>query len=537
MEVNVAALVVLICFYLVILVVGVLAARWKGHTGQPSLESSIVADRNIPTSVGIFTMTATIVGGGYVNGTAESVATGGLLWTLVPFGIFLGLITGGLVYAGPMRERNYMTMLDPFYERFGSVVVFLVYLASLVGDLFWTASILIALGTSLSVIINIELTVAIVTSAGVTVAYTMVGQMISVAYTDVVQLFFIMFGLALSIPFVLTNEHVGSIKATSDVWVGELPSSAVLPWIDLFIAMTFGTIPWQSYMQRVLSVKGKRQAQVLSVVGGCLSLILVVPSIIIGAASTSADWKATSLGVSPLDADKSSMVLPYVLNEFTPKAVSILGLGAISAAVMSSMDSSILGSSSMFTYNIYRQIFRPQASPVELLWAQRLAILVLGVVATGISLHVPIIYGLFVMAGDIVFVIVLPQLTCALFVPMSNGYGAVCGYVLGIVLRIGAGEPFLNLDPYIRYPSYSETDGQVFPFRVFTVCCTFITMIGVSFVANILFRKDILPEYFDILRNFKREAGGSSASLGLDQHHPVVKSFHENPSYRVSTHM
>ncbi|WAR06623.1 SC5A7-like protein [Mya arenaria] len=485
MEVNVAALVVLICFYLVILVVGVLAARWKGHTGQPSLESSIVADRNIPTSVGIFTM------------------------------------TGGLVYAGPMRERNYMTMLDPFYERFGSVVVFLVYLASLVGDLFWTASILIAL----------------VTSAGVTVAYTMVGQMISVAYTDVVQLFFIMFGLALSIPFVLTNEHVGSIKATSDVWVGELPSSAVLPWIDLFIAMTFGTIPWQSYMQRVLSVKGKRQAQVLSVVGGCLSLILVVPSIIIGAASTSADWKATSLGVSPLDADKSSMVLPYVLNEFTPKAVSILGLGAISAAVMSSMDSSILGSSSMFTYNIYRQIFRPQASPVELLWAQRLAILVLGVVATGISLHVPIIYGLFVMAGDIVFVIVLPQLTCALFVPMSNGYGAVCGYVLGIVLRIGAGEPFLNLDPYIRYPSYSETDGQVFPFRVFTVCCTFITMIGVSFVANILFRKDILPEYFDILRNFKREAGGSSASLGLDQHHPVVKSFHENPSYRVSTHM
>lgn len=45
-----------------------------------------------------------------------------------------------------MRDRCYMTMLDPFYERFGSLVVVLVYMASLVGDLFWTASILSALG-------------------------------------------------------------------------------------------------------------------------------------------------------------------------------------------------------------------------------------------------------------------------------------------------------------------------------------------------------------------------------------------------------
>ena len=38
------------------------------------------------------------------------------------------------------------------------------------------------------------------------------------------------------------------------------------------------------------------------------------------------------------------------------------GLGAISAAVMSSMDSSILGSSSMFTHNVYKQLFRPKVS-------------------------------------------------------------------------------------------------------------------------------------------------------------------------------
>lgn len=37
------------------------------------------------------------------------------------------------------------------------------------------------------------------------------------------------------------------------------------------------------------------------------------------------DWNATTLGVSPMEIDKSSMVLPYVLFEFTPRAVSIIG--------------------------------------------------------------------------------------------------------------------------------------------------------------------------------------------------------------------
>ena len=52
-------------------------------------------------------------------------------------------------------------------------------------------------GTSLSVIININLNVAIVTSAAVTTLYTMIGQMISVAYTDIIQLSLILFGLVM----------------------------------------------------------------------------------------------------------------------------------------------------------------------------------------------------------------------------------------------------------------------------------------------------------------------------------------------------
>ena len=39
-------------------------------------------------------LTATLVGGGFLNGTAEMVAISGLAWTLPPFGICFGLIIG-----------------------------------------------------------------------------------------------------------------------------------------------------------------------------------------------------------------------------------------------------------------------------------------------------------------------------------------------------------------------------------------------------------------------------------------------------------
>ena len=53
---------------------------------------------------------------------------------------------GGAVYARRMREKKYITMLDPIQHTFGQVATVLVYMASLLGDLLWTAAILSALG-------------------------------------------------------------------------------------------------------------------------------------------------------------------------------------------------------------------------------------------------------------------------------------------------------------------------------------------------------------------------------------------------------
>ena len=54
----------------------------------------MLAGRNIGMFVGIFTMTATWVGGGYINGTAEIVYTSGLIWCQAPVGYALSLVLG-----------------------------------------------------------------------------------------------------------------------------------------------------------------------------------------------------------------------------------------------------------------------------------------------------------------------------------------------------------------------------------------------------------------------------------------------------------
>ena len=71
----------------------------------------MLAGRNIGMFVGIFTMTATWVGGGYINGTAEVFFRDGLIWCQAPLGYALSLMLGKyFVQAVPPASR---------YPKFG----------------------------------------------------------------------------------------------------------------------------------------------------------------------------------------------------------------------------------------------------------------------------------------------------------------------------------------------------------------------------------------------------------------------------------
>jgi high affinity choline transporter 7 len=65
-------------------------------------------------------------------------------------------------------------------------------------------------------------------------------------------------------------------------WLGTLESVDIPSYIDTFLVLVFGGIPWQVYFQRVLSAKSEKTAMYLSYVAAVGCFLAGLPPIIIG---------------------------------------------------------------------------------------------------------------------------------------------------------------------------------------------------------------------------------------------------------------
>lgn len=487
---KIAGILSIAVFYGAMFALGLWAARRTDHRNAAGL---LVAGRAMPLWIGAFTMTATWVGGGYINGTAEAVydPAGGLVWAQAPWGYALSLIVGGLFFAAPMRRRRYTTLLDPFEQRYGRRVAAVLFVPALVGEVFWSSAILVALGTTFGTIFDIDTQTAVLISAAVAISYTVVGGLWSVAYTDVAQLCCIFLGLCGALPFALARcGGIDELWSRYQAQFGE--AASLIPpaqsfagggawgysgwiWMDMALLLILGGIPWGVYFQRVLACREVRHAVGLSFAAAFGCLLLALPAALIGAAGATADW--SSLAVEP---PEPAMVLPYVLRYLTPPIVAIVGLGAVAAAVMSSVDSSILSASSMFAWNVYRPLIRPAAGELESRRVVRAAVIVIGLLATALALSVNSVYALWYLCADLVYVILFPQLVGVLFFRRATSIGSLSAVAVGFFLRLGGGEPMLNLPAFLPYPM-QDADGVIyFPFRTFAMLMSMATLWIVS---------------------------------------------------------
>lgn len=463
---------------------GVWAARSRERRTTDSL---LVAGRNMPLLLGVFTMTATWVGGGYINGTAEAVYTSGLLWAQAPWGYALSLLLGGLIFAVPMRRRGFTTLLDPFHHRYGRTVASLLFLPALLGEICWSSAILVALGTTFGVILEVDIPTAIVVSSAVAAGYTVIGGMWSIAYTDVLQLLLLLVGLLVAVP--LAWHYVGD--APWQTYIQEFGAAARLfpsgdtftrtgeyvgwSWLDMGLLLMLGGIPWQVYFQRVLSCRDAKTAVWMSAGAAVGCMFLAIPAGMMGLIGAVVDWSALGL-----TAPEGPMVVPVILRDLTPPLVALIGLGAIAAAVMASVDSSFLSASSMFTWNVYRPLIRPAASEPEIRWVVRCGVLGVATLSTCLAVQVQSIYVLWYLCSDLVYVILFPQLIVVLFVKRATVEGAMAGALVGLVLRVASGEPLLGIPALIPYPMIGPDGISQFPFRTTAMLTSLATIIIVS---------------------------------------------------------
>ncbi|MES1213708.1 MAG: sodium:solute symporter family protein [Singulisphaera sp.] len=446
---------------------------WAGRKIHHSPGELLLAGRGMPLWIAVLTTTATWVDGGYLLGTVEKTQSGlaaGLQGGLC-FG--LSLILGGLVFAGPMRRHEFTTLVDPFESRFGRPWAAVLFLPAMLGELFWSAELLVAIGATCGAVLNIDLKTAIIASALVVTIYTVIGGMWSVAYTDVFQIALVPIGMLAALPFALSS--VGGLSAAWETFVNQMGARAALlvpvtqhdawpladrvAWWELAVMLVLGGIPWNCYFQRVLSCRTVSQARWHSVMAGVLTMALTIPPLLLGIVAYSYQgWSEADRG---LLAEQPSMVLPMLLREAAPPAVAMLGLGAIVGAVTSSFSASILSAGSMFSWNVVHRLRGARDSTSYLRRVIRASIIVLGVTATIMALDVQSVAELWFFTADLVFVLLFPQLLWALFDPRANLTGSVTAFAVSLVLRLGSGISLFGLPAFIPYAElWCRASGQ-----------------------------------------------------------------------------
>jgi high affinity choline transporter 7 len=422
------AVLAVVGMYGAFMVVGWLASR-KSRGGTAA--DLIVAGRSMPLWIAALTMTATWVDGGYLLGTTE-----GAYKSSIQLGI-----QGG--------------------KRWAAVL----FLPALAGELFWSAELLVAVGSTFGVLLGMDLTTAILLAAVVTTAYTMLGGMWSVAYTDIFQLTIVAIGLCVALPFVLAGA--GGLQHAWSVYLSARPEgggivppwqprtalwdrASVIGWWDTSMMLMCGGIPWNCYFQRVLSCRSPAAARGQSILSGGLTIAFTVPPLLMGVSAFAYPWSADL--VARLQATPAE-TMPLLFLHAGPRGIGLLGLAAIVGAVSSSFSSSILSAGSMLSWNCVKRLVWPDVSALQMKRVIRSSILFFGAVATGLALKVQSVQALWFFTSDLVFVLLFPQLIFALFDRKTNRTGSMAGFAVSFVLRVGGGEPLLGVPALMHYPA------------------------------------------------------------------------------------
>lgn len=294
----------------------------------------------------------------------------------------------------------------------------------------YAASSIKACGTLFSTVINIDAGLAMIIAAVIIVGYTFLGGFSAVCWTDFFQGLLVLGAMLISPIFAVFVLDPSSVSAVpGGYW------NAFADWKEIVsgLAWGLGYFGMPHIIIRFMSLKSQKELKKSSKIGISWTVIILVFAAVIGIVGR------LFMGTSDPTIAENELVFINMVRMIFPGVVSGILLSAVLAASMSTADSQLLAASSAFSSDVYQPIIRKnKASDREMLWAGRIVVLVIAVVAFLIASNpgADSIMGMVSNAWGVFGAAFGPAIMLSLFWRRFNFKGAIAGIVVGAAVDI-----------------------------------------------------------------------------------------------------
>lgn len=369
-------------------------------------------------------------------GLPASVFAAGMGQTWIAIGLGIGYALSWIFEAPRLRRFSIragdsITIPQYLTNRFLSkskLMQIICAVIFLVAYTIYAASSIKACGTLFHTVMDIDANVAMYIAAFIIIAYTFLGGFSAVCWTDFFQGLLMLAALLIAPIFVLALMGSGEIVAS-----GTLPDgyfNFMTSWKDIVSGLGWGLgyFGMPHIIIRFMSLKSEKELRKSSVIGISWTTIILVMSVLAGVAGR------MFLG----EMEDSSLVFITMVRRIFPALVSGILLSAILSAAMSTADSQLLASASAFASDVYKPVFRKNATDKEMLWAGRIIVVVIAVVALLIASNPNsgTIMALVENAWGVFGAAFGPVILLSLFWRRFTFAGAVSGIVAGAAVDI-----------------------------------------------------------------------------------------------------
>ena len=448
-NVNFAEVLAFVLYMIAVLAVGIVffAKSRKSENGD---KDYFLGGRNMNGLVAALSAGASDMSAWVLMGLPGSIYLWGMGQVWISVGLFIGTVVAWIWVAPKLRRysivaKDSITIPQFLTNRFdtnnkalqvASAIIFLIAYCV------YAASSIVACGDLFNTVFGLDKSVAMVGATIVILIYTFLGGFNAVCWTDFIQGMLMLIAL-MAVPIIAVNamgvEGFTSVMpvVTPENYYNPL-SSGEFDWESISDILSglgwgLGYMGMPHILVRYMSIRSEKEMR-KSQITGCFwtGLILIMASVV---ALVAHEY----LG-SALDENSKSMVFITMVRKLLVEnkgviLIFIAGilLAAILAASMSTADSQLLASASAFASDFYKPVVRKNAKDKEMLWAGRIMVAVISVVALLIAMNPDMadIMGLVENAWGAFGASFGPAVILALYWKRLTYWGAFAGIIAG----------------------------------------------------------------------------------------------------------